>query len=598
MDQAGQLWAEAGSAPVSCPWDYRIERFFLESSLLPHAIQFGRLPLALDYFGAPPLRCDLTMPKLSVIVPTRQRPDTLRRALQTAVAQAWPDTEILVQECGDDPATAAVVEEVGDSRTRHLKTGAQVPMTENWERALAAATGDYLTIIGDDDGILPTACADAAAILERHPAELVTWRPAAYFWPDSTVDRLRNRLQSYQPVTGFEPQDPRVLLELAYRFRDHHYTMPMVLHSFVSRELVDRVVAETGAYFHSPAPDIASGVADTWFGRSCILAHRPLSISGLSHHSTGSRLHFNRDASLREEAERAAFDGLTFHPSLANSRNSQLFAANEMMTLKQRLFPESGPGFHYRNLLQRALDSLGTGLEDYDAGLADIRRTAELNRIPMDDYFVPPRPQGAPPAPQGVLALGPGALLIDVDCSRAGVADVAGATRLLAALLPDFVPPEAAPEPTPQLTALPASPERLTVGFGRSGNGRLLLDYGWAQPEEWGVWSVAPQAQLRWRIEGPFDQPVRVRVDGRLFVHPQEPRPSCSVWVNGRPAGRMEAGAGKPAVTAELELLPEDVTGPEAALRFTPHAAARPLELGLGPDTRCLGFGLERIVLG
>ncbi len=29
-----------------------------------------------------------------------------------------------------------------------------VPMSENWERAVAAAGGDYLAIIGDDDGII------------------------------------------------------------------------------------------------------------------------------------------------------------------------------------------------------------------------------------------------------------------------------------------------------------------------------------------------------------------------------------------------------------------------------------------------------------
>ncbi|HEX2052630.1 MAG TPA: glycosyltransferase [Actinomycetota bacterium] len=534
------------------------------------------------------------MPKLSVIVPTRQRPDTLRCALATAVAQTWPDTEILVQECGNDPETAAVVAEVGDGRTRHCKTGDQVPMTENWEQALSAATGDYLTIIGDDDGILPTACAAAAAVLERYPVDLVTWRPAAYFWPQSTVESLQNRLQAYLPATGFEQQDPRVLLELAYRFRDHHYTMPMVLHSFVSRELVDRVRAETGAYFHSPAPDIASGVADTLFGRSCVLAHQPLSISGLSHHSTGSRLHFNRNQSLREEAERAAFDGLTFHPTLVNSRNSQLFAANEMMTLKQKLFPAAEPAFDYRNLIQRALDSLATGLEDYDAGLEDIRRTAELNGISMEDYFVPGRPGSGPREPQGVAALGPGSLLIDVDCGRAGTTDVAGATRLLAALMPPFEPPAALPAPVAQVRAVGA-PQNLA--FHRNGNGLLLLESGWGQPEPWGVWSIAPRAEVRWTVDGTPDRPVELAIEGRMFVHPGRSRPTGFVRVNGRVAAKLEAAQDDGSVHLQLTLGPADLAAGVVRLSFHVDSAVSPSSLGVSSDVRCLGFGLARMLV-
>ena len=235
------------------------------------------------------------MPRFSILLPTRERADTLRFALQTAVAQDFGDVEIVVHESGDDPRTAEVVAEVGDARTRHVKTYEPVAMKENWERAVAAATGDYLTIIGDDDGILATACSEAARVLDRYPLELLTWRPAAYFWPQSAVLTLRNRLKAYLPASGFELQEPRALLDLAYHFRDHHYTMPMMLHSFVSRELVVRVCDRLGGYFSSAAPDIASGVADAYLGRSCILSHRPLSISGISHHSTGSRMHFNRD---------------------------------------------------------------------------------------------------------------------------------------------------------------------------------------------------------------------------------------------------------------------------------------------------------------
>ncbi|MEY2528786.1 MAG: hypothetical protein QOJ05_876, partial [Verrucomicrobiota bacterium] len=107
------------------------------------------------------------MPLFSVVIPTRARPDTLRHALRTVVAQSEQDLEIIVHESGDDPATASVLSQFDDHRIRSFKTVEPVRMTENWERALQAATGEYLFFLGDDDGLLPEACTIARRILEK-----------------------------------------------------------------------------------------------------------------------------------------------------------------------------------------------------------------------------------------------------------------------------------------------------------------------------------------------------------------------------------------------------------------------------------------------
>lgn len=534
------------------------------------------------------------MPEFSVIIPTRRRPDTLRHALQTAVAQDYPDTEIIVHEVGDDPLTAQVVAETGDHRTRHVKTDYGVSMSENWERALSSATGRYLTMIGDDDGILPTACSDAAQVLKRFPSELLTWRPAAYFWPSSLVAGRRNRLQAYLPqASGCERQVPRILLERAYRFQANHYTMPMVLHSFVSRELIDRVKRSLGSYFHSTAPDIASGVADAFHGSSCILVHRPMSMSGLSHHSTGSRLHFTQDASLRQEAEEAAFDALNFHRSLPDSRNSILFAANEMLIMKQRLFPDTDPAIDYVNLIQRALDSLNAGLDDYETGLADIRRTASLNGIDMERFMIPPPPPETAPPPTGVRALGRDSLVIDIDCSRMGLCNVADAARLLSGLLPPFEPPVELPAPSsPVRTLSPGS-----VDFSSRGNGGLALRSGWDEPESWGVWSIAKRADLVFDLDTRGDRPRSIRIEGRMFVHPKFPRATGSVALNGRRASPIEASWEQPGVVVELEVSRGDVRHGRVVIEFRIDEPINAAAHGLSVDRRHLGFGLERMLV-
>jgi hypothetical protein len=469
-------------------------------------------------------------------------------------------------------------------------------MKENWERAVAAATGNYLTIIGDDDGILAGACSDAARILDRYPVDVLTWRPAAYFWPESAVTTLHNRLQAYLPKAGFELQDPRTLLYLAYRFRDHHYTMPMMLHSFVGRPLVDRVVKGLGCYFSSAAPDIASAVADAWFGKSCILSHRPLSISGISHHSTGFRMHFSRDLKLRRQAEEAAFDReVEFHPSLPNSRNSQIFAANEMMTMKQALFPNEEPSFNYRALIQRALDTLGTGLEDYESGLADIRRTAELNGIDMDDYKIPAPGAGGSRPPAGVQRIGD-ALVVDVDCTDEGLTEVAGATAFLSSVLPPFEPPGHLPEPPIQVGVISRPFPSGGLRFSWDGNGQTLLGSGWDRNEAWGVWTIGKKADLELHLEPGLD-PFQLIVSGRIFVPQHNLKTAGRVLVNGRCAAELTVTREQPAVNFCIDVTSEDLKTGTVLLEFLIDSPTSPAAAGISADVRNLGFGLEQIVL-
>jgi len=42
-----------------------------------------------------------------------------------------------------------------------LRSGEVLPIADNWERGLAACVGGYVTILGDDDGFLPSTLAMA-----------------------------------------------------------------------------------------------------------------------------------------------------------------------------------------------------------------------------------------------------------------------------------------------------------------------------------------------------------------------------------------------------------------------------------------------------
>lgn len=252
-----------------------------------------------------------------------------------------------MHESSGDRETENAVASAADPRVRHLKTVQPVSMTENWERALSCAARDYVTFIGDDDGVLSDACAAAARILDQHTADLLSWRPDCYFWPKYVSAGQRNR------------------------FRCPYSHLPMIYNSFVSKDLVQRVRKQMGHYFFGTAPDVVSGIVNAVFSESSLLSERPLSCSGLSHQSTGHRIYFSGDdASGRE----ATLQMLSPGSGGAPPRNLALFIEAEMETAKRFLFPNEAPGLDHNSLVWSALQLLDAQSAQYPAMMAEIEQ--------------------------------------------------------------------------------------------------------------------------------------------------------------------------------------------------------------------------------
>ena len=105
------------------------------------------------------------MPRFSIVIPTRQRADTLRFSIETALAQTHPDFEVVVQNNGNDQATNDVVAAFASPRIVLRSSPNTLPYSANFEAALTASSGEFVAFIGDDDGMMPDACAIADAVM-------------------------------------------------------------------------------------------------------------------------------------------------------------------------------------------------------------------------------------------------------------------------------------------------------------------------------------------------------------------------------------------------------------------------------------------------
>lgn len=104
---------------------------------------------------------------VSVIIGTRNRPDTLRAALASIRALEGPDLkfQILVGDNGTTPETAGVVADFGGIYDRTEKYGC--PAARNL--AIRRMTGEFVALLDDDDIWLPDHIRAHIAMLDANP---------------------------------------------------------------------------------------------------------------------------------------------------------------------------------------------------------------------------------------------------------------------------------------------------------------------------------------------------------------------------------------------------------------------------------------------
>ena len=226
----------------------------------------------------------MNSPKLTVIIPTRERADTLFHTLRTVLEQEYENLEIIVSDNASIDNTRQVVSQFTDVRLRYINTGNRIGMSENWEFALSHVTGDFVMYLGDDDGLLPHACSDIATILVTSSKKAVIWSKPNYNWPSNLVSPNEINVKICYDLVEMQS---RLLLRAVADGRTSYGRLPVLYAGFVSMGTIVAIKNKTGKFFHSITPDVYSGIVLADALPNYLYSFRPFSINGGSGHSNG-----------------------------------------------------------------------------------------------------------------------------------------------------------------------------------------------------------------------------------------------------------------------------------------------------------------------
>lgn len=225
--------------------------------------------------------------KFNVIVPTRERADTLFHCLRTVVAQDYENLQIIVSDNFSQDDTREVVASLADGRVTYINTGERLSMSHNWEFALDQATDGWVMFVGDDDGLYPDALESLDALIRAHDVEAVSSTRGKFVWPGD-FDQLPGGHLVVPLTASVAIRSTRVALERVFAGLAPYEALPwLYTGGAASLHLVNRARDPKGRFFCSWAPDLYSAVALSLATDKYLWSEVPFAINGASRHSIG-----------------------------------------------------------------------------------------------------------------------------------------------------------------------------------------------------------------------------------------------------------------------------------------------------------------------
>jgi FkbM family methyltransferase len=365
------------------------------------------------------------------------------------VEQEFDDYEIVVSDNSSTAATEELVAQINSPRIRRVRPEKTLSMQENWEFAVEQAQGEFILVLGSDDGLMLHTLKELDRLLRMLDVKVLRWEPVCYNWPNlpaqeqfdpNTLLLPLKQADSYHPIRW---RDSRSVMLNAVNGNGNYSELPSVYFSAVHHSLLDVLRERTGKVFHGDCPDVYSGFALAHLVKRYCTLDAPLSINALSGTSNGvATICLKNRSPIAEDfnaLNRARKSGRGWQNWIPDLPLLSTCSAHSFQCAKELLFPEDTElALDRRLLAQRAMSDYRPADEQEWQSLRELVRETLANDAPLlqwfDEQYAETSLATFPPATQPRLKRY-GGVYMQLDAAEFGVKDVWEAALLCEKLL-------------------------------------------------------------------------------------------------------------------------------------------------------------------
>jgi glycosyltransferase involved in cell wall biosynthesis len=240
--------------------------------------------------------------RFSVVMPTHNRLHLLRDAIETVRRQDFADWELVVFDNASRDPIREHVQSLRDDRVRYDRSDEFLPVSSSWNEAIERARGDYVILLGDDDGLTPRYFTRVDAIIAKFGDPDVVYSNIYQFWhPGVAPWEPSGYLIDVRHGFFFKGRDEPFLLSEEQAKRAARDSIRLrISFSFNSQAVMYRrsflrVLSADGPVYRSPFPDYYIANVALARSKSTVVIPQPIAVAGVSRASFGYTMYNSKE---------------------------------------------------------------------------------------------------------------------------------------------------------------------------------------------------------------------------------------------------------------------------------------------------------------
>lgn len=261
--------------------------------------------------------------KFSILLPTRNRLEYLKLAVESVLRQDMDDWQLVVSDNQSQQDVEGFITSLDDPRIVYHRTERVVPVTENWNRALAHSKGEYILMLGDDDAMLSGYLRRMDDLTHEFGApDLIYTKALLFTYPGVNAGYPNGFLMDYSDADFFAGRSRPFILDRSRALDVVRAAMSFRLHfdfnaqfALINRGLVQSL-SEYGDFYQSAFPDFYSMNAAFLRADRIVIEPRQWVVIGVTPKSYGFFF-----VNSREAEGRAFLEGTGAKPAVGSNIN-------------------------------------------------------------------------------------------------------------------------------------------------------------------------------------------------------------------------------------------------------------------------------------
>lgn len=229
---------------------------------------------------------------LSIVVPVKNNYECLKSIINLSNEKSVSSIEFIIQD--NTEKNKEIIEYINKEKKENLKyfhIKENISMSENFNRAILNASGEYILILGADDNI-SSKILDVVKYIDLNDIESAIFKKAKYNWPGMKFrihQNLPNLIIPRSKDVIREINCEKEFIRLLKRGMVSIGKLPNPYHGIVKRDLLIQVFKITGTCVPGASPDMAMAVALTQIVKKHVIVELPYVLSGHSFNSAGGK---------------------------------------------------------------------------------------------------------------------------------------------------------------------------------------------------------------------------------------------------------------------------------------------------------------------